>query len=977
MSLAELDSWHEWMQPSAPASAPEDVAMLGVFSPPSTKKRIRQAEKKRVYNRSWKSRMRTEIKKLLVAVEAEQVDVAKAQFPTTVSVIQRVVKRGIIHKNKGSRLVSRLHLKYKKLTEPEWFAAQEEVVNWKTAYQQKKIAAYEEKKKRREAGETAPVPTKAVEEEDPAPVTVKGIPAKWRRRYGGGVPVPKLKFEKRAPAPTARAPAPEMRTVAGRSLQSTSFTGTKPQHMKKAEEVKTLKILLDDSSFVFGIPNAGIPGNEIVSLRKSMPAGVTTKTIKNTIMRYACEGTEWSVVDPLLKKANLWFFVDEDVHIKDTIGALTKWTKDYAKKETHEILGGVFGGELLDADGVDAVGKLPTKQELMGQLAFALQEAGAARIVRCINQVPTKLARGIKLAKEDDAEEGTVAALAVGGAEVEGQSPLSPDLVEAQAEASDLVELLEDPADVSEYFELTAPMDFDEVDQFPDWELFEPAEGARQLENRPGWFHAQEINAIREKYRLHENDSGSAQVQIAECTVRIAYLTTHMQQNKKDQGSLRGLIRMVNRRRKLLNYLWKEDNAAARKLVEELSIRFRPNVPGVTDKYSQYKRKESKGKIKARKTKEEEGKKVAMAAVGGMEAEVLDDSDDDSMLDDVDDALALLAVGGEEAAVAEAPEEEDDELLATYKEIMQLSIKKETSRGANFPAAKWRELKRKKADLVRGIRAAERAEAEAKKPPAPEGPVHVHTTLPKLFKKGGKICQLTGMVANRKARRVTFSGKRNHKVQEVNLQRKKFWWPEGNRTIKLRLSTRGIRTIRKLGVDAAAKKYNVDLKKYTVNSGPPVRSVNVDKVAALAIMGMAGPRASYFKATPRLATRAPHPKMMRHWKRFKKLNKPADQRKALLRGLTTECIRYGRIETNIVRAKACRKRVDHMVTLAKEGSLHSRRQALGYMYDKQLVHALFEQAPERYADRNGGYTRVLRTGFRRGDNTEMAILELV
>ena len=68
--------------------------------------------------------------------------------------------------------------------------------------------------------------------------------------------------------------------------------------------------------------------------------------------------------------------------------------------------------------------------------------------------------------------------------------------------------------------------------------------------------------------------------------------------------------------------------------------------------------------------------------------QVLDDSDDDSMLDDVDDALALLAVGGEEAAVAEAPEEEDDELLATYKEIMQLSIKKETSRGANFPAAK-------------------------------------------------------------------------------------------------------------------------------------------------------------------------------------------------------------------------------------------------------------------------------------------------
>ena len=66
-----------------------------------------------------------------------------------------------------------------------------------------------------------------------------------------------------------------------------------------------------------------------------------------------------------------------------------------------------------------------------------------------------------------------------------------------------------------------------------------------------------------------------------------------------------------------------------------------------------------------------------------------------------------------------------------------------------------------------------------------------------------------------------------------------------------------------------------------------------------------------------------------------------------------------------------------MVTLAKDGSLHARRQALGYMYDKQLVHALFEQAPERYADREGGYTRVTRDGFRKGDNAEMAFIELV
>ena len=60
-----------------------------------------------------------------------------------------------------------------------------------------------------------------------------------------------------------------------------------------------------------------------------------------------------------------------------------------------------------------------------------------------------------------------------------------------------------------------------------------------------------------------------------------------------------------------------------------------------------------------------------------------------------------------------------------------------------------------------------------------------------------------------------------------------------------------------------------------------------------------------------------------------------------------------------------------------DGSLHARRQALGYIYDKQLVHALFEAAPERYADRNGGYTRVLSDGFRRGDNAAMSTIELL
>lgn len=116
---------------------------------------------------------------------------------------------------------------------------------------------------------------------------------------------------------------------------------------------------------------------------------------------------------------------------------------------------------------------------------------------------------------------------------------------------------------------------------------------------------------------------------------------------------------------------------------------------------------------------------------------------------------------------------------------------------------------------------------------------------------------------------------------------------------------------------------------------------------------------------------------MRHRRRVPKLGKPADQRRALLRSLATELIRHGRVTTTKARAKAVRSQVEKMITLAKDGSLASRRQAIGYLYDKQLVHALFEAAKDRYGNRNGGYTRILRTLRRRGDNAEMAIIELV
>ena len=116
---------------------------------------------------------------------------------------------------------------------------------------------------------------------------------------------------------------------------------------------------------------------------------------------------------------------------------------------------------------------------------------------------------------------------------------------------------------------------------------------------------------------------------------------------------------------------------------------------------------------------------------------------------------------------------------------------------------------------------------------------------------------------------------------------------------------------------------------------------------------------------------------MRHGCKVPKLGRPADQRRALLRSLTTEILRHGRIKTTRTRASAMRKYVDHMITLAKGGSLHQRRQALGFLFDKQLVHSLFAEVPERYGERNGGYTRIIRTMPRRGDNAPMAFIELV
>jgi large subunit ribosomal protein L17 len=117
---------------------------------------------------------------------------------------------------------------------------------------------------------------------------------------------------------------------------------------------------------------------------------------------------------------------------------------------------------------------------------------------------------------------------------------------------------------------------------------------------------------------------------------------------------------------------------------------------------------------------------------------------------------------------------------------------------------------------------------------------------------------------------------------------------------------------------------------------------------------------------------------MRHQKQRNKLSRDSAHRRALLRNLCREVIEHERIKTSQAKAKAAKPKVEKLITLAKRGDLHARRQALSELsQDKFLVHKLFEEIAPRYAERPGGYTRIVKLGPRRSDSTEMVFLELV
>lgn len=109
----------------------------------------------------------------------------------------------------------------------------------------------------------------------------------------------------------------------------------------------------------------------------------------------------------------------------------------------------------------------------------------------------------------------------------------------------------------------------------------------------------------------------------------------------------------------------------------------------------------------------------------------------------------------------------------------------------------------------------------------------------------------------------------------------------------------------------------------------------------------------------------------------RKLGRPTDHRKAMLRGMVTYLLENGQIETTVTRAKEVRAVAEKMITTAKTPDLHSKRQVMAYVTKESVVKKLFDEIAPKYADRSGGYTKIMKIGPRRGDAAEIAIISLV
>ncbi len=109
----------------------------------------------------------------------------------------------------------------------------------------------------------------------------------------------------------------------------------------------------------------------------------------------------------------------------------------------------------------------------------------------------------------------------------------------------------------------------------------------------------------------------------------------------------------------------------------------------------------------------------------------------------------------------------------------------------------------------------------------------------------------------------------------------------------------------------------------------------------------------------------------------RKLGRASDSRRAMLRAMVTYLLENGKVETTVTRAKEVRAVAEKMITIGKQNNLHSKRQALAFITKESVVKKLFDEISPKYADVNGGYTRIIKKGPRRGDAAEMAIIELI
>lgn len=116
---------------------------------------------------------------------------------------------------------------------------------------------------------------------------------------------------------------------------------------------------------------------------------------------------------------------------------------------------------------------------------------------------------------------------------------------------------------------------------------------------------------------------------------------------------------------------------------------------------------------------------------------------------------------------------------------------------------------------------------------------------------------------------------------------------------------------------------------------------------------------------------------MNHGKAYRRFNRTAEHRKAMFANLAQALITHEQIVTTLPKAKDLRPVVEKLITLGKRGDLHARRQAISAIRDENLVRRLFDTVAPRYASRNGGYTRIMKAGFRHGDNAPMAVIEFV